>query len=106
MKTRTIIHQKAKQGVKFVLDITPYLLLAALFLVVLQQGAHADGGTNYLADLKNDVSATFGQDSDIPKYLYLGEAILGAFAYMKTKNIMVLAGLPVLMIFTHFALKI
>ena len=105
MKSKAIILQRTKQGAKFLIDIAPYLMLVAFLLFVMQESVHA-AGTNYLSGLKDDVSATFGQESDVPKYLYLGEAILAAFAYMKTKNIMLLAGLPVLMIFTHFALKV
>lgn len=62
-------------------------------------------GVNYLAGLKSDVSKTFGADSDLPYYLYIGEAIIAAYGYSKTKNIMLLGGLPVLMLFTHWALK-
>ncbi|HCU6014436.1 TPA: conjugal transfer protein TraA, partial [Legionella pneumophila] len=38
-------------------------------------------------------------------FLLLAEGLAGAYAYIKTKNIAVLAGVPVLMVFTHWALK-
>ena len=58
-----------------------------------------------MAGLKADVGKTFGAGSDIEYYLYLGEGILTGIGYIKTKNIMLLGGLPVLMLFTHWALK-
>lgn len=62
-------------------------------------------GTNHLSGLKNDVVATFGAGSDMQYFLLLAEGIAGAYAYTKTKNIAVLAGVPLLMVFTHWALK-
>ncbi len=62
-------------------------------------------GTNHLAGLKDDVVATFGAGSDMQYFLLLAEGIGGAYAYTKTKNIAVLAGVPLLMVFTHWALK-
>jgi len=60
--------------------------------------------TNHLASLKTDVKDTFGAESDVPKYILLGEGVVGAVSYAKTKNMMVLAGLPILMVFTHYSL--
>ena len=62
-------------------------------------------GTNHLSGLKDDVVATFGAGSDMQYFLLLAEGIGGAYAYTKTKNIAVLAGVPLLMVFTHWALK-
>lgn len=101
MKIPRLVAIQTKRVGQFVYDIGPYLVFAAL-LIVVAQNLHAE---NYLKNLKTDVSDTFGQSSDLPTYLYMGEAILAAVTYIKSKNIMVLAGLPVLMAFTHFALK-
>ena len=62
-------------------------------------------GTNYLSGLKADVGKTFGAGSDTEYFIYLAEGLMAAFGYIKTKNIMLLGGLPVLMAFTHWALK-
>lgn len=62
-------------------------------------------GTNHLSGLRDDVVATFGAGSDMQYFLLLAEGIGGAYAYTKTKNIAVLAGVPLLMVFTHWALK-
>lgn len=75
-----------------------------LFTIALLSG-EAFAGTNHLAGLKDDVVTTFGAGSDMQYFLLLAEGIAGAYAYTKTKNIAVLAGVPLLMVFTHWALK-
>ena len=85
-------------------DILPFVVLGAALFCLMPSLSFAEG-TNYLAGLKSDVVKTFGADSDLPYYLYIGEAILAAYGYSKTKNIMLLGGLPVLMLFTHWALR-
>lgn len=89
-------------------EILPFLLLAMIVLLVTSGNACASGesgGTNYLSGLKGDVKSTFGSGSDTEYYLYLGEGLVTALAWIKTKNVMALGALPVLMIFTHWALK-
>jgi len=72
------------------------------FMIFYASDSHA---TNHLSGLKSDIADTFGANSDVPYFLLLAEGVVGAMAYIKTKNLMVLAGVPVLMIFTHFALS-
>jgi len=72
------------------------------FMMFYASDSHA---TNHLSGLKSDIADTFGDNSDVPYFLLLAEGVVGAMAYIKTKNLMVLAGVPVLMIFTHFALS-
>lgn len=72
------------------------------FMMFYASDSHA---TNHLSGLKSDIADTFGANSDVPYFLLLAEGVVGAMAYIKTKNLMVLAGVPVLMIFTHFALS-
>lgn len=76
----------------------PYIAVIMILFMVCSGHAFAD---DYLSGASESVASTFGEGSSFEKYLYLGEAVLGGFTYMKTKNIMVLAGVPVLMIFTH-----
>lgn len=83
--------------------IMPFLLAGICLYLLMSGESHA--ATNYLKDLKDDVGATFGRGSDIEYYLYLAEGVMAGTAYIKTKNVMVLAGLPILMVFTHWALK-
>jgi hypothetical protein len=76
-------------------------ILAMMFI-----SSHASAeGVNYLADLKADANATFGNGSDIPSYIYGGEAMAGIVGYIKTRSPMVFIGLPIVMMATHFGLK-
>ena len=81
----------------------PYLVLAVIIYCLCMTCTHA--GTNYLADLKGDVKATMGNDSDIPGYIYGAEGFAGLATYIKSKSPMVFIGLPIVMIVTHFVLQ-
>ncbi len=85
-------------------EVLPFLLLGMMLYCLTPSTSFAEG-TNYLSGLKADVGKTFGAGSDTEYFIYLGEGLLAAIGYIKTKNIMVLGGLPVLMAFTHWALK-
>lgn len=78
----------------------PYIALGVILFMLCSGHAFADN-TDYLKDANGAVAKTFGEGSSFEKYLYLGEAVVGAFGYIKTKNIMMLVGIPILMIFTH-----
>lgn len=81
-----------------------FILSAVVFLWL--SGADSTfAGVNYLAGLKEDVHSTFGSGSDTQYFLLLAEGLAGAYAFWKTKSLPVLCGLPVLMVFTHWALK-
>lgn len=85
-------------------EVLPFLILGLVFYCITPSTSFAEG-TNYLSGLRADVGKTFGAGSDVEYYLYLGEGILAGIGWIKTKNIMLLGGLPVLMAFTHWALK-
>ncbi len=83
-----------------------YKALSALGLGLVTSECLADGaGVNRLEGLKNDVHATFGSGSDVEYILLLAQGLFCAYRYKASGNIAYLAGLPVLMVFTHFALK-
>ena len=63
----------------------------------------AAGDTDLLASSASNVMRTFGKDSSLIKYVYVGETLMSGLGYAKTKNPLLLAGLPVLMIFTNVA---
>ncbi|EPZ8357495.1 type IV conjugative transfer system pilin TraA [Enterobacter hormaechei] len=62
--------------------------------------ANAAGGTDLLAGGKEDVVATFGADSLVLMCVIIAEIIVSIGMYIKTKNLMVLMGLAVVIIFT------
>jgi hypothetical protein len=51
--------------------------------------------------IKPGITALFGTGSTVSYGIYIGEIILGAVAYIKSKNPMVLVGVPILVLFTH-----
>ena len=106
MKITKAINDLSLKGYLYSQNLLPFLALGfILFCLIPETGFAAGTGTNRLSGLKDEVGATFGADSDLPYFLLLAEGLAGAYAYIKTKNIAVLAGVPVLMVFTHWALK-
>lgn len=103
MRYSAVIQELSLKSFMFLEKITPLLILGFIGACLTPELSFA--GTNHLAGLKDEVAATFGAKSDTPYFILLAEGLAGAYAYMKTKNIAVLAGVPVLMIFTNYALK-
>lgn len=85
----------------------PMMLISlwAMALFVCTACAQADTGTDYLSGMSAGAVSTFGEGSTFEKLLYLGEAVVMGFTWVKTKSVWALAGLPVLMIATHFFFK-
>lgn len=104
MKTVTILNDTSIKFYVYARHVWPFLILGFVISLLLSNQSYA-AGTNYLSGLKADVGSTFGAGSDTQYFILLGEGLLAAIGYMKTKNIMLLGGLPVLMMFTHWALK-
>ncbi len=66
----------------------------------------ADPATDPLATaIKPQVAALFGAGSTVAYCIYIAEVILGSAAYIKTKNIMLFLGVPLLILFTHSMFK-
>lgn len=105
MKIATKVNDVSLKCYVYAREVLPFLMLGFVMYCVMSSNCFADGGVNRLAGLRGDVAATFGAGSDTEYYLYLGEALMIGMAWMKTKNIMVFGGLPLLMVFTHWALK-
>jgi type IV conjugative transfer system pilin TraA len=77
-----------------------------LFSVLMTNIAHAtsfDPSKDLLAADKVDISNNFGAGSTFMYIFYLVEIIAGAAAYIKTKNMMTLIGIIVVLIFTSVA---
>jgi hypothetical protein len=53
------------------------------------------------SSLKPQIQALFGAGSTVAYGIYIGEIVMGSVAYVKTKNLMLLLGVPILMLFTH-----
>jgi len=103
VKCSAALNDLSIKGYLYARQFLPFLMIGIALLCLMPDSCFA--AENRLAGLKSDVGATFGADSDVPYFLLLAEGLAGAYAYIKTKNIAVLAGVPVLMVFTHWALK-
>ena|SRR3990167_7610470 len=96
---------KINRIVIFCKNYWPLIVIALLLFLSLISIGHAEG-KDFMLPMKDNVKSTFGDGSFAQQMLYLGEALLAAVAYIKTKNVMILAGLPVLMIVTHFTMGV
>ena len=68
--------------------------------------AGPDPSTDLLTAAKTDITANIGPGSTFAWILYVVEIIGGVAAYMKTKNMMALIGVVVVMIFTVVAFSV
>lgn len=71
--------------------------LAILVTLMSMGNAHA---VDILAPGATTVTDTFGAGSTFAKWLILAEVIIGVFMYIKTKNLLLLAGVAVVIVFT------
>lgn len=104
MSIATTINNRSIEFYVYSTKVLPFLALGFLVSMLLSPASYAIG-VNHLSGLKDDVGATFGAGSDMQYYILLFEGIAGAYAYTKTKSYAALVGVPVLMAFTHYALK-
>lgn len=73
---------------------------ALLALMVAAPSIANAAGTDLLSSGKDDVVSTFGSDSLVMMCVIIAEIIVSVGMYIKTKNLMVLMGLAVVIIFT------
>ena len=87
-----------KQAILHTIKPAIVLLAAGFILPALCQASSSDPLAN---SVKPEVAALFGAGSTIAYCIYLAEIVLGSVAYVKTKNLLLLLGVPILMLFTH-----
>ncbi|CND00497.1 conjugal transfer pilin subunit TraA [Yersinia intermedia] len=78
--------------------------LAALSPLVLLGVGQMAQATDLLAGGKDDVKATFGADSFVMMCIIIAELIVGVGMYIRTKNLLILLGLVVVIVFTTVGL--
>lgn len=103
MSVKSMMREKSFKSSILTKEIFIFLLLVLIVFFIGEGGVFATG-TNHLLSLKEDAAATFGSSSDLPNYLYGAEGLTALVTYIKTKSPMVFLGLPIVMIFTTFAL--
>lgn len=82
------------------LRFAAWTVLAFLLVLVCMDHVHA---VDLLVGGKQTVDDTFGKDSTLAKWVIIGEILVGVFMYIKTKNLMLLAGVAVVIVFLNVA---
>lgn len=80
--------------------------LMAFAMIHSAYGAAPDPSTDLLTGAKKDIVANMGPGSTFAWILYVVEIIGGAAAYMKTKNMLALVGVVVVLMFTVVAFTV
>lgn len=75
-------------------------LLPMIILATMSGNAQA---VDLLAGGKEVANDTFGANSTIAVWIILAEVIVGAIGYIRTKNIMLLLGVAIVVVFTTIA---
>lgn len=76
--------------------------LCFLYGILLCTASFADPASDPLAaSVKPQVQALFGAGSTVAYCIYIAEIVLGSVVYVKTKNLLTLLGVPILMLFTR-----
>lgn len=81
-------------------NILNFLMLALLPVLVILALTDNALAADLLASGQQVVTDTFGPDSSIATWIILGEVIFGIISYIKTKNIILLFGVVVVVVFT------
>ena len=102
-KTGWFYCQLAWRGLTTKTVLSRLTALSPLLLLGMEQMANA---TDLLAAGKDDVKATFGADSFVIMCIYFAEMFVGVGMYIRSKNLMVLLGMVVVIIFTTVVLTL
>ncbi|EBV0230904.1 type IV conjugative transfer system pilin TraA [Salmonella enterica] len=89
--------QMAWRGVTSKKALSRLATLSPLLLLGVGQMASA---TDLLAGGRDDVKATFGADSFVMMCIIIAEVIVGVSMYIRTKNMLILLGAVVVIVFT------
>lgn len=79
--------------------ISTYIFIFSYF--IFSTSVFAAPATDPLSGAKQSIYATFGPTSTIAYGMYVAEIVVSVAAYIRTKNLMVLLGIPVLWVFTY-----
>lgn len=93
--------QMAWRGVCNQKALSRLAAFSPLLLLGMGQMAHAN---DLLQGGKDDVKATFGADSFVMMCIYIAEIVIGVATYIRTKNLLILLGLVVVIVFTTVGL--
>lgn len=85
------------------LRFAAWTVLAFLLVLVCMDHVHA---ADLMAGGKQTVDDTFGKDSTLAKWVIMAEIFVAVIMYIKTKNLMLLLGVAVVIVFLNVAFGI
>lgn len=77
-----------------------FLRLMGVGLLLLGVAYATDASDPLAETIKPQVKAMFGSGSTMAYCIYIAEVVLGSIGYIKTKNLLLLLGVPILVLFT------
>ncbi|WEE29291.1 type IV conjugative transfer system pilin TraA [Aeromonas hydrophila] len=88
------VQERTRLNPKHLLRVMAVAVLVTLFTF---GQAHA---VDMLAGQSGTVNDTFGANSTVAKWIILAEVIIGVASYIKTKNLLLLFGVIIVVVFT------
>ncbi|MBL0612487.1 type IV conjugative transfer system pilin TraA [Aeromonas jandaei] len=85
------------------LRFAAWTVLAFLLVLFCMDHVHAD---DLMKGGKQTVDDTFGKDSTLAKWIVMAEIFVAVIMYIKTKNLMLLLGVAVVIVFLNIAFGI
>lgn len=91
------VQERAQLNPKHLLRVMALMAVAVLVTLLTFGQAHA---VDMLAGQSGTVNDTFGANSTVAKWIILAEVIIGVASYIKTKNLLLLFGVIIVVVFT------
>ncbi len=91
------VQERTQLNPKNLLRVMALMAVAVLVTLFTLGQAHA---VDMLAGQSGTVNDTFGANSTVAKWIILAEVIIGVASYIKTKNLLLLFGVIIVVVFT------
>ena len=91
------VQERTQLNPKRLLRVMALMAVAVLVTLLTFGQAHA---VDMLAGQSGTVNDTFGANSTVAKWIILAEVIIGVASYIKTKNLLLLFGVIIVVVFT------
>ena len=91
------VQERTQHNPKHLLRVMALMAVAVLVTLLTFGQAHA---VDMLAGQSGTVNDTFGANSTVAKWIILAEVIIGVASYIKTKNLLLLFGVIIVVVFT------
>ena len=91
------VQERTQLNPKHLVRVMALMAVAVLVTLLTFGQAHA---VDMLAGQSGTVNDTFGANSTVAKWIILAEVIIGVASYIKTKNLLLLFGVIIVVVFT------